>query len=239
VIGGFNRKWGLPLPQTPVARAGSVYTFQAEGDIPAAKLTALLAEGIGERRVEGFGRLACNWHARHERLRRWEPEDSRRHEPPKMTGEGEKLARRMAGRMLRRELSRQLRQRVNNLSIQGDISNSQLSQVRVLIRSALPTQDCKPILDFLDAMRKTARDQFEKARVDGQSLKAWVVAVLDLDAPEQTWERLFHTSFDKHKLPAVGGVAAKWSKALAREYALRLVDGVLSKKLEERRRSRR
>ncbi|MHC5770606.1 MAG: hypothetical protein ACYTXI_34500 [Nostoc sp.] len=27
VVGGFNRKWELPLPQVPVLKAGSVFVF--------------------------------------------------------------------------------------------------------------------------------------------------------------------------------------------------------------------
>src|SRR6266545_60953 len=60
ILGGFNRKWGLPLPQAQAFAAGSVLVFTASGVSPQ-KIIALLEKGIGERRAEGFGRLAINW----------------------------------------------------------------------------------------------------------------------------------------------------------------------------------
>ena len=235
IVGGFNRKWGLPLPQTPVARAGSVCVFQTQAPIPAARLNELLERGIGERRAEGLGRLACNWHAVHECL---EPEPFqvvKVDEDMTLTDESAVLARRMAERMLRRKLDGQLRERVNSLRLAaGPISNSQLSAVRVLVRSALPSQKTKPIQDHLKDLKQTAGDQFDEARLGKQSLRAWLQDVL-AEPPEMVWERLFNSGFDPAKLPRVGGEAAEWQEPLAREYALRLVDGVLGRAIESRR----
>lgn len=56
VLGGFNRTWGLPLPQTPALAAGSVLVWrQARADWP-----TLVEQGIGERRNEGFGRISLD-----------------------------------------------------------------------------------------------------------------------------------------------------------------------------------
>lgn len=57
-VGGFNRKWGLPLPQAWAAAKGNVFVFNVGDDPDFAKLER---EGIGERRVDGFGRVAVNW----------------------------------------------------------------------------------------------------------------------------------------------------------------------------------
>ena len=62
-VGGFNRKWGLPLPQSLAIRMGSVFVYQLTDD--PSNVTGLLeleVQGIGERRAEGFGRLAFNCH---------------------------------------------------------------------------------------------------------------------------------------------------------------------------------
>ncbi|MCL4253371.1 MAG: hypothetical protein KJ043_06295 [Anaerolineae bacterium] len=60
LIGGFNRKWGLPLPQTPALKRGSVIVLNnVEGNIN--DLNQLIINGIGERRNEGFGQIAVNW----------------------------------------------------------------------------------------------------------------------------------------------------------------------------------
>ncbi|HHU85797.1 MAG TPA: hypothetical protein GXZ25_03165, partial [Peptococcaceae bacterium] len=56
VTGGFNRKWGLPLSQAPALQAGSVFVYPP-GGIDEATLRKYLVEGIGERRLDGFGRV--------------------------------------------------------------------------------------------------------------------------------------------------------------------------------------
>ncbi|HEX9733123.1 MAG TPA: hypothetical protein VGG06_14185 [Thermoanaerobaculia bacterium] len=58
VTGGFNRKWRLELPQALAVAAGSVVVLRAAAPIPFADLLAIEHEGLGERRTEGFGRIA-------------------------------------------------------------------------------------------------------------------------------------------------------------------------------------
>jgi CRISPR-associated protein Csx10 len=58
VVGGYNRTWGLPLPQAAAAKAGSVLCLRARTAVPLADLLAVEAQGVGERRAEGFGRVA-------------------------------------------------------------------------------------------------------------------------------------------------------------------------------------
>ncbi len=237
VVGGFNRKWGLPLPQTPVARAGSVFTFEVgEHKIPAEDLQRLLNNGIGERRAEGFGRVALNWHSQEAKLEAREMEDNERKfiPTPTLTGASAKLAQAMATRMLRRQLDQSLRERVLALKVWGSIHNTQLSAVRTRVRNALAIQDVSPIERYLAELKKVGQDQFEKAKIEGRSLSAWIKDVLQENTPA-IWRRLCHTSFDGQKLPAVGGVRAAWDADLAQEYALRLIDGVLSHELAERR----
>lgn len=232
IVGGFNRKWGLPLVQTAAACAGSVFAFEAEADIPTGAIVKLLARGIGERRSEGFGRLAVNWHAEHAVLRIPESEPyTSLVKAPRLSTESKHLARRMAERMLRRKLDGYVHEQVNILRFDGSIKNAQLSGIRTLVRTAISTGDLTPILGRLEQMRQTGREQFEKTRVNGKPLDAWITDVLKVDI-EGMDRKLFKTSLD---LPSVGGVSAVWDASLAQEYALHLVDGVLSRKLAERR----
>jgi CRISPR-associated protein Csx10 len=57
LAGGFNRTWGLELPQALSLRAGSVLAARARQAIPLAELLAIEASGLGERLAEGFGRI--------------------------------------------------------------------------------------------------------------------------------------------------------------------------------------
>lgn len=56
-VGGFNRKWRLEVPQALACSAGSVLVLRATAPIPIADLIAVEHAGLGERRVEGFGRV--------------------------------------------------------------------------------------------------------------------------------------------------------------------------------------
>lgn len=57
LVGGFNRKWRLELPQVLAISAGSVLVFKATQVISQEELLKLEHEGIGERKSEGFGRF--------------------------------------------------------------------------------------------------------------------------------------------------------------------------------------
>lgn len=232
IVGGFNRKWGLPLPQTPVARAGSVYVFKAREMIPVKRLTRLIEEGIGERRIEGFGRIAINWHSQYDVLNLREiPSQPSTPVLPSLSGISVTLARTITERMLRRILEHKLVERVNQLRIEGAIANSQLSRLRVIARSALATQDVERIGRYLGELRETARKQFEGARIEKQSLLEWLKARLG-DSANRVWHGLGLAQSD---LPSIGSVQAEWTEALAREYTIRLIDTVLAKAVQERR----
>lgn len=56
----WHTRWQLPRPSLVGLAAGSVAVLNAKGAIPAARLMAVEACGIGERRAEGFGRLLFN-----------------------------------------------------------------------------------------------------------------------------------------------------------------------------------
>ncbi|MGH8899549.1 MAG: type III-B CRISPR module-associated Cmr3 family protein [Egibacteraceae bacterium] len=54
--GGYNRTWGLPLPQRAALAAGSVLLLRADDTVPAEQLQDVEHSGLGDRRVDGFGR---------------------------------------------------------------------------------------------------------------------------------------------------------------------------------------
>ena len=56
-VGGFNRKWGIQLPQTLALRAGSLLVLKAKSAITYDGLAAIEQTGLGERCPEGFGRV--------------------------------------------------------------------------------------------------------------------------------------------------------------------------------------
>jgi CRISPR-associated protein Csx10 len=249
LVGGFNRKWGLPLPQTIAIKAGSVFQFQAKTNIPADKLQRLAERGLGERRAEGFGQVVVNWFpwekaklAVFERGKPVPPD-----EPAPLTGDSQRLAQMMATRLLRREIDRLLGKTINEYTMSSPPKKSQLGGLRVVIQRARTAGSFSPVLEYLGldkqseedekqkstGMKKTGRQQFESAWVERggerERLRNWLTDLLK--TPSKVWSVI---SFDLDKNPAIGSAKSKVDEQLAIEYTLRLMDGVLAKAAKEK-----
>jgi len=216
LVGGFNRKWGLPLPQAWALEAGTVYVYEA-GAFDPEDLRRKVALGIGERRAEGFGRIAVNWHTAStvKRQKLIKPQSLR----PKLSMESRDLAREMAQRRLRLLLERRLIEYLSKAKFKRLPSNTQLSRVRNAVQQALAAGDVEPVKDHLRQL-KAAREQLDRARVNGLSMMAWIQARVDsLDVEQQL--------LGGGSLPQVAGEQANLDDNLRRIYTLRLIDGVM------------
>jgi CRISPR-associated protein Csx10 len=240
IIGGFNRKWGLPLPQALALRMGSVFVFDRP-DCDESKLRQLELQGIGERRAEGFGRVAVNWHT--------EPElkvDPTRPTPSIAAGaipsgsDSERLLKRMAERLLRRRLDERLVAKANEINIVNPPHNSQLSRLRNILHDELMKEvpDPQRVRDFLKRVeeRNAARKQFERARIGHTPLLKWLEETLQI-TDENKWKLLL--GFQAGDARKVGGMGATLTDALRIEYVLRLIDAVLARAAKERRKEAR
>lgn len=231
VVGGFNRKWGLPLPQDWALLAGSVFCFPADlvGDL--SRFDTHIANGLGERRTEGFGRIAINWHTE----ATWQKADlpSATLEPVStMSAASQVLAKRMAGRLLRQHLEKELMAAVNrekNYGFNRLPSASQLSRVRLAARHALFSGDSRAIVNHVDNLRGAKAD-WHDARIgeDRKPLLNWIRETAQLDE-ENFAERFGLTG----RLPIVGGIKAELTSDLRHEYSARLVDGVMKLAVEQ------
>jgi CRISPR-associated protein Csx10 len=227
VVGGFNRKWNLPLPQTQAIQAGSVFVYHARDDL-LKRLKDLEAASIGERRAEGFGRIAVNWHraAEIQPMERLDPQP-----PLPLTLQDSQsigLARRMVDRMLRQQLDRALIAAVNRFQIQNPPSNAQLSRMRIVARQALSQGNSQIIIRHLKGMRRAARDQFHRARIGSDRLDEWLESMAE--NVQGIWEVL---GVNQRQIPIIGGVKPELTTDLALEYTVRLIDRVLRKAQKE------
>jgi CRISPR-associated protein Csx10 len=236
IVGGFNLAWGLPLPQSHAIQAGSVFVFKRT-DTLMAKLQEAEANGIGERRSDGFGRIAVDWHTSPQ-LRVSIATRESTTEPVLLTnGSAEhQLTQRMVDRIWRAQLDSALRDAIGKSKLHAPPQNAQLSRMRVLVREAWRSKDTALIRDVLEepdkdgknrsAMKRHARDQFEKAHIsvagESKRLVVWLKGLAD--KPETVWNVL---QTDQLKRPEIGGVKAE--DPLALEYAARLIEGVLRK----------
>lgn len=228
-IGGFNRAWGLPLPQAAAVARGSTFVFESP-NCTAEKLRDLEWNGIGERRSEGFGRLAVNWLDEPE----WAVErEAVRHKPKPVAitadDRSARIAGEMAARLLRQKIESQIAEKANQLGphIKG-VKRNQLSRLRSVIQNALyqePTMGRSAAQAYLRDLqgRKVTRNQFEKAKVGGQPLLRWLQErVSDNDT---IWRYL---SVDVGTAK-IGDVAPTLTTEMAYEYNLQLVDAVLAR----------
>lgn len=223
VVGGFNRKWGLPLVQVPALQAGSVFVYKAN-QVDKQTLYQLEQEGIGERRAEGFGRIGINWHTRATLQRRSVARDS--YIPSvSLSNESQKLAQQMAERRLRAVLDQRLIGAVSQLSITTPPQNTQLSRLRLTVRRAWQEHNPDLISEHLKNL-KAARDQFEWARVANKRLSSWLIAGIQQDHLWENWLR-------PAQLPSIAGVTTQPTETIKLEYTMRLLDALLKKTVKQ------
>ena len=240
-IGGFNRKWGLPLPQTQVLGAGSVFVCRATAAIMKEQIEELLMHGVGERRAEGFGRIAVNWQV-YENLIQYSPSlhNVRLAKQDLSEDAGDpsrQLAQRMVNRRQRQLLDQSLLKAVRSLEIELAPPNSQLSGIRIIARHALQEGNLDRIsslfkgkleggMDNPNAMKQRARTKFERARIDnGKRLNDWIIQLAD--NPQTVWNTL--------GLPSNVLGPVKPQQDLAASYVVRLIDAVLGQEVTKRR----
>lgn len=239
-VGGFNRKWGLPLPQVQVTAAGSVFVYEPTGQVKAELLKELEEKGIGERCIDGFGRIAFNWLEESETFSasRQKPRQRAISSLPALNSTSSKLANDMASRLLRQKLDGYLLQEVNRYPISRPPTNSQLSRIMLTAQRALmQVQQESPdesedellqisrqmITQLLDSLPGNAKRQLEKAKISSsslsQTLKTWI------DEPD-SW--LTHPPNVE-----VAGITPAITTLLKQEYTLRLIMAVAKKAMKE------
>ena len=228
LVGGFNRKWGLPLPQAWAVGKGSVLVFQV-GNQP--DLRRLESEGIGERRLDGFGRVAVDWQ-RCAELTVIVPTESPGSKVTIEDTEARSVAEKMLQRILRSRLDGLVVQRAQQLkgTMKGMPTPTQLSRLRLAIRRELSSstpsvQEIEKTLGRIEE-RRTARGQFERARLQNRSLLEWLKSALKAASDKDSFRQLL--GIDDRDLPGIGDVEVELKEELRTEYVLRYIDAVLA-----------
>lgn len=224
LIGGFNRKWGLPLPQVQALAAGSVIVFERV-EINARQIQELEARGIGERREDGFGRLAVNLNEKEKLAIKLAKVDRRKNSTSLTNQYSERLAEEMAQRILTRKLEQQVQKKVSYLNLNENISNSQLSRLQLVARQALVDKDFDQIRKFFEKLPTNTKNQFERAKIAGKpfikQIEEW------LENPED-W-------IENNPSITVATISKTLTTELAREYTIRLIMAVAQKASKEKK----
>ena len=140
LAGGFNREWGLHLPEADAAAMGSVLVYENPG-LSAESLRTLEWRGVGARREEGFGRVAFNLHGGSKRLETEDRLKGREVPDRRDLTDGtpsHAIAGQMAERMLRRQLDLSLADAAARYSVGGTrVPSTQIGGLRTLLQRAL------------------------------------------------------------------------------------------------------
>ena len=262
IVGGFNRKWGLPLPQTVALAAGSIFAYRTNKPIDGQKLVDLERLGIGERRAEGFGRVLMNWlDVEDMSFSSYEASLSPKAELRPLSSEELEQARAIAKRILRHRLDKKLVEEINQTTLVADSvrHKTQLSRLRVILRSIKAGReygepDIERLKRYLDDIqkRRSARDKFEQTKVDENSKRLkvldWIrdqLAIIPdrkeeetLEDPLGKQEKATQKMIEKWKATVELGkglvlVTAAVDERIAREYGLRLVDQVIYRAMKD------
>ncbi|MBX0331377.1 hypothetical protein K2Z83_27375 [Oscillochloris sp. ZM17-4] len=257
LVSSYNTTARLPTPQRHALRAGSVISLNLPATDKPIDLAAIEDRGLGERRAEGFGRVAFGWLAAAEFtvIKPKKPEtkaqesDGPKQEParkPPLLSLSADIAGLMATRRYAEEIDTAIGWYVNTtIAAIGDNlaampKNSQLGRVRVLIRRALPAGDVAAVRDGLEDMRQAGYEQFARAPIGGTTLYDWLITLL-ADAPNRdaapVWALLQMTPPGAYRVAGIAVPADHPNDPpLAGATALRLAEAILAAVARERRR---
>jgi CRISPR-associated protein Csx10 len=192
LLGGYNSTWRLPLPPAPALAAGSVLVLRKR--LPAPVRSAILARGIGLRRVEGYGRCAINLPLAAQLSVTAADVATPTRAPQPIVGEAEQLARRMAQRRLDQAIEDGITRFLRTRKPHPSPRRSQLAWLAVQAQQVLNTdegqmdQAAQAFRERLQNLRQAAKQQFERAQINGRSLAQWLDE--HLAQPAQIWATL-------------------------------------------------
>jgi len=181
-VGGFNRKWRLETPQALACAAGSVLVLRARDRIPVADLRAVEDEGLGERRVEGLGRVIFLDRPQKLRVLRASPGT----ETPAPMGEAPELVRFAEERILDAAVARTIEEEAARFARDAKSlpTPALLGRLRNALRAS-PEAALQTLVTWLDPeapederLRRPAMDQLDRCRLsDGKRLADWLLTM--------------------------------------------------------------
>jgi CRISPR-associated protein Csx10 len=171
------------MPQHMAIQAGSVFAYPHTSDL-LQRLQALVADGIGERRTEGFGRIAVNWNTCEQfKNKIHEPEPTQTSSPMLKSETDKAQAKRIIERLWRQDLEQRLTQAINDAEPKNIPEKAQLSRLRQVVLNALAENNPALVTTFLQNLKANARQKYERCRIGGKRLTAWVeTAVGDFES---------------------------------------------------------
>jgi len=242
VIGGFNRAWGLPLQQVPAACMGSVYEVKSPV-LTIEQIVKIERSGIGERRIDGFGRVAFGLQTPGAKFKSVKLEKRFSTESAVTSTAGKQLAQQMADRMLRQMLDQKVTARALEISDRiRKPTASQLKRLQAVVGDVLSevvrtgkSGGAERLQNYMKNVEKrdSVRRQFTSGGftlgkpswlAGSDDLYSWLTARFCMDDANL----LDILSVDEKALPRISNVQAQLTPSVRYEYALRLVHVTLA-----------
>ena len=234
LVGGFNRKWGLQLPQTLALRAGSLLVLKAKDDIPCNDLLAIERTGLGERRAEGFGRVVFL----EKQNKTCTISDKEPSEPQEPEQSVPSLVKTMQKRIVLEALQHRITQSAANLTRNAKSipSPSLLGRLRLPLRkgatAGLPTLRSWFNRDYAQHLRRPAMNQLNDCRINwGKiTLSEWIQERVATDEKVSDLKQILEMSrvTQNNYIVSPEDAMSVLDEDTASELTLRLIDEVLS-----------
>ena len=229
VVGGFNRKWRLELPQTLAVSAGSVFVLKANQAITLNELHEIEHAGFGERTGEGYGRLLfLDEPLKKISLLKYTDTPSE----TMGTGQPHEIVTKIESRIVQAQLARKIEEKAAELAgtARNLPTNSLIGRLRAQLRGEAheSISVLKLWLTGNDTaqLKRPAMDQLERCKIDdGRDLRKWILGMMDRDTIVSLLnvgvlaQRFFVVSEQSVRV----GVDVK-----SEELSVRLIDAVLS-----------
>ena len=242
LIAGFNAHWRLAVPQVPAVAAGSVLELRATAPIDGPMIRELEDGGLGERRVDGFGRCLV-LRAAQSPVTWMLPGDvqSEPERPPE--GTGGKLFSSVQQRLFEAALERAVESCAASLMPAAEsgqlplaIRRSLIGRLRTPLRRGAAGLEVLaswlPVDEERSALRPAAREQLAAVRLAGSRrprLDDWLRDLLVEDP--QMLEDLDRQLFESRSLQSFslsGEVSDETRRKLVLEARAPLIDAVLA-----------
>lgn len=236
VVGGFNRKWRLETPQASAVKAGSIFVLKALRVIPRLRLDDVVDAGLGERRIEGFGRLvfldgegSLRVTIQNADEKPTDKNDIGDRQPPEAV---RFLQQRMIDAAVNAALDSKVAEIIGNHAKSKLPTASLLGRLRIPLRSGKPEHGLNTLRQWLgdpdpkdrSVLKKEAQDKLHACRVANGSLHKWLK---ESAGPEVGAALARDKTRTNHRIGSVTLVEQIAEKRGA-YYAVRLIDAVLA-----------
>jgi CRISPR-associated protein Csx10 len=172
LIGGYSSVWGLPRPQWPAFKAGSVFVFEVKG-VP--NLTEAEKVSLGLRTGEGYGRFVLNWHGKEKTLTLGNNKIIRDDKPPKPSTLPDAFTK-LVRDVVSKEYERQAESKARDYST--NFSNSPTFKITPALLGRLQQAlhkhtNSEEMLKWLKDLRRPAKQQLERLRHKDKDENGW------------------------------------------------------------------